>query len=508
MSKVWRIAKWVIPIFVIMLLVVGGAAAFIVPKIGKVMEERAKAAGGKQVVIEVARHDQLVRFVSAPGAVAPLYQANITSRVSAKIEKMPFDEGDHVSADDVLVELESRDLEASLAGAKARYLADIASAKRAQAELAAEEARIAGAKASYDNAVAEYERRQELYSSGDVSQSELDTTRTEMDRNRATYDAQIAGLDSQRASVESAQARADASRADMDRAQRNLEYATITAPFDGVITRRIANIGEVALGTIQNQGATIMTLEDQSQILIKARLAELDAPKVKVGQKARCYVSGFPDEVFDGAVKKVGLMALRWAADNTMYFEAEVVLDTKGLPVSSGTTANVDIEIETLQDVLVVPSQAVLDRRVDSLPQTIRENNPLVDRDKTFVRVVFVMESGKAVMTPVKTITSNLTRTAVSEGLPEGKDVIVGPFSVLQELADKDSVRVRGADEENVTPGEAQTTTVASTDEQSDPKTEKSTTDATTEKADKSEKKTSDGTGVEASSAKTASSVG
>ncbi len=466
--RIGRILKWTLGVFVVLIVVVGGAAVFLIPKVKDVMEQRASAAGGKQVVVEVAGRDSLTRYVSAPGSIAPLAFANISSRVSAKIEEMPFDEGDWVSEGDVLVRLESRELEASLAAARARYLADEANAKSAEAQLVSEEARVVGAKASYDNAVAEFERQQELFSSGDVSQSDLDRAQTEMDRLNASYEAQVAGLETLRANVEAAKARAQASLADMDRAQRNLEYATITAPFDGIITQRNLNVGEVALGTISNQGATIMVLEDQSEMIIEARLAELDAPKVDEGQRVSCFVSGFPDQDFTGIVRRVGGRAQRWAADNTLYFEAEVVVDTSGAPIKSGTTANVDIEIETIGDVLVVPSQAVQDKRVDSLPQNIREESTIVDREKTFVRAVFLMKNGRAVLTPVDTISSNLVATAIGAGIEEGDEIVVGPFAVLQQLNHNDGIRVRGADRDEAAESETAAVAEAEGDEDDD----------------------------------------
>ncbi|HBS28081.1 MAG TPA: hypothetical protein DEB06_01210, partial [Phycisphaerales bacterium] len=119
------------------------------------------------------------------------------------------------------------------------------------------------------------------------------------------------------------------------------------APFDGVITRKVANVGEVALGTISNQGATLLVVEDQSEMLVKARLAEMDAPRVKPGQKCKVYVNGYPDRVFKGELRRVGLTVLRHT-DQTLYFEGEILLDTEGEALSSGTTANVEIEIETI----------------------------------------------------------------------------------------------------------------------------------------------------------------
>ncbi len=435
MRRFMGVFKWVAGVGILVVLVCGGGAAFLVPPIQKMLKEREAAAKGSMVIIEAATKGSLVRTVSAPGAVSPEATANITARVSAKIERMPFNEGDSVKEGEVLVELDSKELEASLAGSEARFAADQASLKAAEANLITEQARILGSRATYQNAVAEWERQQALFKSGDVSQSALDSARTQMDLTKSAYDSAVANIDTLKANVEAARARVGASKAEVDRAMRNVEYATIRAPYNGVITRRIANVGEVALGTISNMGGTLMVLEDQSKMLVKARLAEMDAPRVKVGQKARVYVNGFPDVVFDGVLRRIGMTVLRYT-DGTMYFETEIELNTKGVRVSSGTSANVDIEIETIDDVLLAPSQAVMDKRVDSLPQKVREQNELIDSEKVFARVVFLYKDGKAVVTPVKTISSSLTRTAISAGIEVGDPVIIGPFSLLQQLTD------------------------------------------------------------------------
>ncbi len=435
MRRFMGVFKWVAGVGILVVLICGGGAVFLIPPIQKAIKDREAAAKGSLVIVEAASMGSLVRTVSAPGTVSPEATANITARVSAKIERMPFQEGDTVRQDDVLVELDAKELEASLAGSEARFAADEASLKASEANLISEQARIFGARASYQNAVADWERQQALFKSGDVSQSALDTARTEMDRTKSAYDAAVANLETLKANVEAARARVAASKAEVDRAMRNVEYATIRAPYDGVITRRIANVGEVALGTISNMGGTLMVLEDQSKMLVKARLAEMDAPRVKVGQKARVYVNGYPDETFEGTLRRLGMTVLRHT-DGTMYFETEIVLDTKGTRVSSGTSANVDIEIETINEVLLAPSQAVMDKRVDSLPQKLREESTLLDKDKVFAQVVFLYKEGKAVVTPVKTISSSLTRTAISEGLSVNDPVIIGPFSLLQQLND------------------------------------------------------------------------
>lgn len=446
MRKYWNILKWVIGVGFVLLLVCGGGAAFLVPMIQKQMTAQRERAMGTLVVVEPAKFGALVRTVSAPGTIAAKTTTNISARVSAKINAIYAEEGTRVNEGDLLIQLDSLDLMAALDASKARFAADEASLKGAEANFAAEEARIVGSRAAYQNATAEFERQQSLFASGDVSQQSLDNARTEVDRTQSTFNAAMKNLDSMRANVEAARARADASKAEVERSQRNVEYCAIKAPFTGLITRRIAQVGETALGTIQNAGTQLMVLEDTSEMLVKARLAETDAPRVSPNQKVRIFINGYPDEQFEGVVRRVGMTSLRWQADNTYYFEAEVVVDTKDKRLSTGTTANVDIEIETISDVLMVPSQAVLDKRIDSLSQELRENNPLIDRNKTFARLVMIHKDGKVAYTPVKTLAGNINATAIAEGIKENDPIVVGPFAALQQLADGAKVRTE-ADE-------------------------------------------------------------
>ncbi len=89
---------------------------------------------------------------------------------------------------------------------------------------------------------------------------------------------------------------------------------------------------------------------------------------------------------------------------------------------------------------LTVPSQAVLGRNVDELPQQIR-SSPEVDQTKRFTSVVYRMIDGKAVVTPVTLGPSDVTRTVITSGLNESDVVIVGPFKALETLKHDDKVK-------------------------------------------------------------------
>ena len=100
-----------------------------------------------------------------------------------------------------------------------------------------------------------------------------------------------------------------------------------------------------------------------------------------------------------------------------------------------------DIETTKHENVINVPSQAVLGRSVDSLPLKIRENNPNVDTEKTFTPVVYRYIDEKAVVTPVKIGPSNLTHTVILSGIEEGEQIIIGPYKELEGLSHDKKVR-------------------------------------------------------------------
>jgi len=446
--RIFKVIRWVVGIGLLVALIGGGIAVFVVPKISKaVAAQREKAAGPAVEVAEVAR-GQLIRTISAPGTVAPRTDVDISSRVSAKIAKLPFKEGDQVKAGDIVVELDAKDLQAELDAQRGRLLAEQASLKLAEAQLAGERAALIGVQAAAKKANDDLERTQQLFATGDVSKSELDAAVATRDTNQSTYEARLETLKGAEASVAAAEARVQIAQADVKRSEENLSYAIITSPIDGYITQLDAEVGEiVVVGTMNNQGTVILKIADLSEMLVEARLAEVDVSRVKEGQKVGVIINGYTGRTFNGILQRVALQSRVQTGDGTTYFEAEVLLDTEDERVYSGLTANVEIEVETFDDTLLVPSQAVVDKRVDELPREIRENNPLVNLDKTFAQVVYVFDNGKAKLLPVKTIASNLNKAALADGIDIGTQVIVGPLRTLQTLSNGDTVRLAKDDE-------------------------------------------------------------
>lgn len=360
-----------------------------------------------EVRLNTVERGDLVRTVSAPGQVEPRTKVEVSAQVSARIIALPFRENARVQKGDVVVRLDARDVAALLDSAKA--------------QLRSEEARLEGSRASFLNTQLELNRKKELLSTHDVSQAEVDAAESEFLRAKS--------------SLQMVEHAIEIAKADIRRAEKNLDNTTITAPFDGVITKLNAEVGEtVVVGTLNNPGSVIMEIDDLTVMVLEARVDEANIAPLTEGQKARIFVNAYPERVFTGTVEKVGLKRLV-DRDGTAYFETDILVDLPpGLLLRSGLTANADIEVETFRDVVRVPSQAVLDRAVDDLPRAVTDDNPFIDRAKKYAQVVYILENGKAVARVVKTGASDLTDTVILGGLEPGALAIAGPFKALQSL--------------------------------------------------------------------------
>lgn len=404
MKKVILALLTIIVLLVVTALVAGPIVAqsdFVKEIIAKNKDNRTK------VRIAAIERGDLTRTINAPGTIEPESLVEISAQVSARIVALPFEEGDEVRQGDVIVRLDDRDLAAALDAANARARA--------------EEARLTGAEADLAEARAELTRQQGLYETKDVSLATLEAAEARYKRAQSNL-AQIYE------SIEIA-------KAQIRQAEKDKDNTVITSPIDGVVTALNAEVGElVVIGTLNNPGSIIMQIADLSKILVRTRVDESNVSLVSEGQDATVYLNAYPDKKFNGKVQFMKLQREVWR-DGSGYVQAEVLLDdVRGERLYNGLTANVDISVQTLADVLKVPSQAVVDRRIEDLPDEVVQNNPLVDLSKTFTRVVYVYENGKAIAKPVKIGSSDLTDTVVVGGLSEGDKVIVGPFSVLREL--------------------------------------------------------------------------
>jgi HlyD family secretion protein len=407
------------------------------PKALELMPSFAGKEDALAVRIATVTTRELVETVSAPGELDPESKVDVSAEVSARILEIPFREGATVRKGEMVVKLDDRDLQASLQAQTARRDGE-------RFRLRSEQERLAGPNSQLANAKATLERQESLFKTGDVSRAALDDAIARV----RDLEAQIAAAREGLSVIESSLAAAEA---DIERARQLLKKTTISAPIDGQITELNAKPGElVVVGTMNNAGTKILTLADLGSVRLKAKVAESDVARVRAGQDATVRVNAYRNRDFKGTVERVALSRGTESAfggsgasggtGSGGWFKCEVKLGlSDGETLLSGLAANVDIVVDRSQG-LLVPSQALLERKFDDLPKEMTDG-PLVDKARKKATIVFCMVDGKAVIRPVRTGASNLADTMIAEGLKEGDVVVTGPYRVLERLKDGDRIR-------------------------------------------------------------------
>lgn len=408
----------------------------------------ARVAEPTTVRTEPATVGTLVETVSAPGTIVARTKVSISARVSARVADLPKPAGSSVRSGEVLVRLDATDLEAQLRAAEARFSAQKQQIAVAEARILAQEAELAARRVQLADAERELKRLLGLLESRDVAQQAVDQAQAKVDQLRAQLESQVKGLQADAANLLVLRHQLDAADAEITRARDNLSYTTIVSPMDGTVTRVNTEVGEVAvMGTMNNPGTVLLEVADLNAMIVNARVDETAIASVREGQPAQVRAQAYPDRVFSGTVRSVALAETE-ARDGSRHYKCEILLDTGGERLFSGLSADVDIETRRHDNVLKVPSQAVLGRAVDDLPPELRDL-PQVDRTRTHATVVYRLVNGKAVVTPVKVGASDNTHTIVESGLDRGDVVIVGPYKVLESITHDQPVR----DERQATAG-------------------------------------------------------
>jgi len=387
-----------------------------------------------EVRVALPVRGNLIEIVQAPGSIEPETNVELSARITARIIELPFEEGRQVHKGDVVIRLDASDYQSSLIAAEARRAAEAASLEVAKIQLKSRAESIKAQQATLKLAELDLTRNTKLLQTKDVSQSVVDQMQARVDELQAQLNASKESIKADEIGLKVRERNLDASDADIQQRRTELNYTVIRSPIDGVVTKLNAEVGElVVTGTMNNAGTVIMEIADLSRMLLIAEIDESDIGAVKVDQPATVRINAYPDDIFQGSVKFVALTH-SLARDGSKYFRTEILLDTKGRQIYSGLTADVDIETHRYEDILKVPSQAVLSLPADDLPLKIRENNPDVDDTKTYATVVYRYINHKAVVTPVTIGAIDLTHTVIRSGIAETDNIIIGPFKQLETI--------------------------------------------------------------------------
>lgn len=151
---------------------------------------------------------------------------------------------------------------------------------------------------------------------------------------------------------------------------RQMENSRIYAPTHGFVVyfaggggrHFMSSDSQIREGATVHERQILMTLPDTSAMLVIVRIHEAKTDKLELGQIARVTIEGIPDRKFSGVVSKIAAVAdsqNRWLNPDLKEYETEIKLDPVDIPLKPGVTAHAEILVESVDDKLAVPVQAV-----------------------------------------------------------------------------------------------------------------------------------------------------
>ncbi len=395
----------------------------------------------------------LAASVSAAGNVSSPNQIALAFQTTGAVTKVHVAVGDLVKKDQVLLELDTTDLnlalktaQANLASTQTNYeqtKTNLAFALR-NAQISAENAKVnleaakakndqnpnslAIAKATLDKAAVTLNQAQGNYNKiawrPDVGMSAEASTlhQATIDyqtalANYKTTEATINDSAFRQAQAQSAQseialeqaqknldtdlrvaqAQLDNAQVAVEQARRNLDKAKVSAPFDGAIATVAFSVGDYA-GT-----GTAVTVVDFSKLQIKVTVAEVDIAKIRVGNPAQVTLDALTGKTYQAQVLTVGPTGT--VTQGVVNYPVTFGLTNSDSTIKPGMTANLNIEVERRDNTLLIPTRAV--------------------RAQGNQKIVTVQANGQTATKPVTTGLSNDTYVEILSGLQEGDLVVV-----------------------------------------------------------------------------------
>ena len=244
--------------------------------------------------------------------------ANLSFQISGRVAAVNVQEGQSVTQNQVIAELDRAEFQARHDQAKANLNRAQKTKEQLQtalkiskntlpSEVTRASAVVKSAKDTLQDAEKNYKRFAELFRKGVVTEKERDTVKLIYDVARSRLaeaqsslnmaEGNLSRIESAAQDIATSNAQIDLAQAALAQAEIQLDYTRLKSPLDGVVISRNIEPGETV-----NPGREVITISDLSRVDLKIFVDETQIGKVKPGQKAEIKVDTFPDKVFEGFV--------------------------------------------------------------------------------------------------------------------------------------------------------------------------------------------------------------
>lgn len=337
----------------------------------------------RKVVYETATVDRanISNSVTATGTIEPVTEVEVGTQVSGIIDRLYADYNSVVTKGQLIAKMDKVTLQSELASQKATY---------------------DGAKAEYEYQQKNYERNKGLHEKQLISDTDYEQSLYNYQKAKSAFDS---------------------SKASLAKAERNLSYATITSPIDGVVISRDVEEGQTVASGFETP--TLFTIAaDLTQMQVVADVDEADIGDVEEGQRVSFTVDAYPNDVFEGKVTQIRLGATSSSSSTTttttvVTYEVVISAHNLDLKLKPRLTANITIYTLDKQGVLSVPAKAL--RFTPAVP--LVGSNAVV-KDCEGEHKVWTREGDTFTAHPVSIGISNGIVTEITGGINEGTQIV------------------------------------------------------------------------------------
>ena len=295
----------------------------------------AQPQGATDPVTDMVTEGTFTTTVEAKGQLKPISASVVSPSVDGTVEQINVQAGQSVNEGDVLMTIKNDELDRNVAEAQRAVAA-------AQEDLANAQKAAAAAQAA---------------------------PTTDTDGASATATAGAASITSTDTSAVSAAQRSLASaQANLDQANAKAAGRTVTAPSSGSIVELNAKVGATVTGGMimgesdTSGGKQCMQIADLSKMKVTVQVGEKDIAKIAVGQSANVTYPAFPDIVSQGTVTAIASVANSDSnyGGGSVTFNVDILIEAPDSRLKPGMTAEVSVVTEQLNDVVMVPTMALM----------------------------------------------------------------------------------------------------------------------------------------------------
>jgi len=364
----------------------------------KAKASQAEASTSRVAAVTLVRRAPIVQSVTLSGEFRPYQEVDVHAKVAGYIRQIYVDVGDKVRDGQVLAILEVPELNAEVKGADAGIQRARDAIQRAKSEVKRAESAHAADHAAYTRLKEASTQRPGL-----IAEQELDDA-------LAKDQVSEAQVTSAQSALAEAQSQLNVTEAERARLAAMEAYARITAPFNGVITKRYGDVGSlIQAGTASNtQAMPVVRLAEWNRLRLVVPVPESAVPLLRLGSVVDIRVPTL-HRTFKGKVARFADALSN--ETRTMHTEIDVMNPDGTL--MSGMYAETDVVLQHENNVLTVPVEAI--ERIG---------------DKADVLVVGT--SGRIQQREVKLGIESSDRVAISSGLNDGDQVVIGNRSAFR----------------------------------------------------------------------------